>query len=186
MEDLRVRKTKKSIETALLELIEIKGFKKVRMVDIADRAMVNRNTIYLHYDSKEEIISKMIEESFNGIEGEKNFLDQISPRMSRKKIYNLFIKMFEIVKDNIDLYRLVLTEPTLVGYLDKRVNKLKDSVINLFKNTTSAKISVEFLGSGIYGQVKKWIIYDIGTIEENSTILTNLTVNTLRVVMFTR
>ena len=186
MEDLRVRKTKKSIETALLELIEIKGFSNVRMIDIAERAEVNRNTIYLHYDSKEEIIKKMIDQSFSSRNDGQEFLSEISLRMTKKKVYSLFIKMFEVVKDNIDLYRLVLTEPTLVGFLDRRVNKIKDDIIQLFKNTMSAKIGIEFLGSGIYGQVKKWILYDTGTIEENATVLTTLTLNTLRAIAFSR
>ena len=99
MEDLRVRKTKKSIEAALIELTEIKGFTNVRIVDIAEKAEVNRNTIYLHYDSKEEIISKMLDESFSRTDSDKQLLSEVSIKMTRKKIYNLFIRMFEVVNN---------------------------------------------------------------------------------------
>ena len=45
MEDLRIKKTKRAIENAMMELIELKGYSKVKLVDIANRAQVNRNTI---------------------------------------------------------------------------------------------------------------------------------------------
>ena len=49
MEDLRTFKTKRAIESAMMELIELKGYSKVKIIDIANKAQVNRNTIYLHY-----------------------------------------------------------------------------------------------------------------------------------------
>ena len=49
-EDLRVKKTKKLIKDSFLELLEEKGYSKVSVTDITNRAMINRNTFYLRYD----------------------------------------------------------------------------------------------------------------------------------------
>ena len=52
--DLRVLKSRNAIENAFINLVEIKGFQNVTITEIADKAMVNRNTIYLNYGSKED------------------------------------------------------------------------------------------------------------------------------------
>ena len=44
-EDLRVIKTKEAIKNAFISLIEEKGFENIKIIDIARRANVNRNTI---------------------------------------------------------------------------------------------------------------------------------------------
>ena len=59
-EDLRVVRTRNAIENAFISLIEEKGFENVKMVDIASRANVNQNTIYLHYETKEMIMERIM------------------------------------------------------------------------------------------------------------------------------
>ena len=49
MEDLRVRRTRKLLQKALIELTVEKGFAAVTILDISERAMVNRSTVYRHY-----------------------------------------------------------------------------------------------------------------------------------------
>lgn len=50
--DLRVRRTRKMLREALVDLATEKGFEAVTVQDIADRAMVNRATFYRHYQDK--------------------------------------------------------------------------------------------------------------------------------------
>ena len=52
-EDLRSIKTKKSIKESFIELVEIKGYNKVSVSDIVNKAQINRNTFYLHYQDKD-------------------------------------------------------------------------------------------------------------------------------------
>ena len=63
-QDLRITKTEIAIEQAFLELIEERGFSNVHIVDIAKRANVNRNTVYLRYGTKEEIISAILKKTY--------------------------------------------------------------------------------------------------------------------------
>src|SRR5215813_8943534 len=57
-EDLRVRRTRKSLMQALIELTIEKGFSAITVQDIADRAMVNRATFYRHYLDKYDLLDQ--------------------------------------------------------------------------------------------------------------------------------
>ena len=50
--DRRVLRTRRSIMQASREIMREKGFDAMTVQDIADRANVNRGTIYLHYMDK--------------------------------------------------------------------------------------------------------------------------------------
>ena len=48
-QDLRVVKTLDSIENALLKLLEIKPLDRITVTELAQTAMINKGTFYLHY-----------------------------------------------------------------------------------------------------------------------------------------
>ena len=107
-EDLRVIKTKKAIEEAFVSLIEEKGFENVKIIDIAKRANVNRNTIYLHYSSKDMIIEDLVDKVFTSgiVTLEPNAY--LKGKYSKKNLYDLFFKIFTLIYDHIELYRMSL------------------------------------------------------------------------------
>ena len=50
--DLRVKRTRKLLKDAFMELWRERSFDSITVQDIADRAMVNRTTFYLHFQDK--------------------------------------------------------------------------------------------------------------------------------------
>lgn len=60
--DLRIKRTQKSIKNAFYELIEEKGFDHISVKDITERAMISRNTFYLHYNDKFDLLNKICDE----------------------------------------------------------------------------------------------------------------------------
>jgi AcrR family transcriptional regulator len=54
-DDRRVQRTQQLIRTALMSLIEEKGFVALTVQDIIDRANVGRATFYAHFDNKEDL-----------------------------------------------------------------------------------------------------------------------------------
>ncbi|TCP97271.1 TetR family transcriptional regulator [Cricetibacter osteomyelitidis] len=58
--DLRVVKTHKYIRQALVDLLQIKGFREITVDDILQTAMVNRTTFYRYYSGKSDLAGKMI------------------------------------------------------------------------------------------------------------------------------
>ena len=97
--------TERKIENAFLELVELKGFENVHLVDIAKSANVNRNTVYLRYGTKEDIIAQILDKIF------AKRLEKISDEVFKKvkptkrRLEMIFKQVFELIDHDIDLYR---------------------------------------------------------------------------------
>lgn len=60
--DLRILRSKLSIKKAFIELLNEKGYEGITIQDIADKAMINRNTFYLHYQNKPDLLNVSMDE----------------------------------------------------------------------------------------------------------------------------
>jgi AcrR family transcriptional regulator len=60
--DLRVRRTRKLLQQAFIELTVEKGFAALAVRDITERAMVNRSTFYRHYLDKYDLLEQYMAE----------------------------------------------------------------------------------------------------------------------------
>ena len=62
--DLRVKKTRKSIVDAFIELRQIKPLEKITVKELASKAMINKETFYLNYqdiyDLEDSLESELI------------------------------------------------------------------------------------------------------------------------------
>lgn len=54
--DRRVRRTKQRLKAALLELIAERGYERITIRDLTERADVGRSTFYAHFDSKDDLL----------------------------------------------------------------------------------------------------------------------------------
>jgi AcrR family transcriptional regulator len=54
--DRRVQRTRQLLQNALSELILEKGYEKVTVQDVIDRANVGRSTFYAHFEDKEQLL----------------------------------------------------------------------------------------------------------------------------------
>jgi AcrR family transcriptional regulator len=63
-EDLRVRRTRKLLLQAFIELTVEKGFAVLTVRDITERAMVNRSTFYRHFLDKYDLLETYLNEIY--------------------------------------------------------------------------------------------------------------------------
>lgn len=61
-EDRRIARTRLALRDALLALLSEKGWDELNVQEICDRANVGRSTFYLHYQSKEDLLSESLNE----------------------------------------------------------------------------------------------------------------------------
>ncbi|BFM16922.1 hypothetical protein R50073_31050 [Maricurvus nonylphenolicus] len=62
--DKRALKTRRRLQDALTELLEIKPYAAIKIMDIADRAEVSRQTLYLHYYNKNDLLVATLDRYF--------------------------------------------------------------------------------------------------------------------------
>lgn len=108
-EDLRVRRTRKLLQKALLEVTIEKGFAEVSVRDIADRAMVNRSTFYRHFLDKYDLLSHYMEELYARVPtqgGESSLGDRLDQDPDRPPAW--LIGILKHVQLNAEFYRVML------------------------------------------------------------------------------
>jgi AcrR family transcriptional regulator len=70
--DRRVRRTRELLRNALLALIVEKGYDRITVQDILDRADVGRSTFYAHYRDKEDLLTSGFEDIRAALAAEKH------------------------------------------------------------------------------------------------------------------
>ena len=60
--DLRVIRTRKAIRDAFCDMIMEMDFQDITIKELTRRAMINRNTFYLHYESLEALLQELQDE----------------------------------------------------------------------------------------------------------------------------
>ena len=185
-QDLRVIKSRSAIENAFINLVEIKGFQNVSITEIAEKAMVNRNTIYLNYGSKEDILEAIIRSSLTKYFGEMGpgYFRQIG--LNKRRIEKFYTNLFNVVDENIELYRIILTDQSSAGYLQNAWTKIKKEMESITKPSDENRIKLSFVLNGVMGLVANYIKFATGNAEENIRILTDLTLSNLRHISYSR
>ncbi|MBM7643394.1 TetR/AcrR family transcriptional regulator [Streptococcus loxodontisalivarius] len=74
-QDRRVRKSKQAIFQAFLDLLNEKGYDKLTVQEIIDRADVGRSTFYAHYESKDFLLEELCQDLFHHLFKEGEVLD---------------------------------------------------------------------------------------------------------------
>jgi AcrR family transcriptional regulator len=106
-EDLRVRRTRKMIQEALLELTVEKGYPNITVQDIADRAMVNRSTFYRHYLDKDDLLVQYMDEVAALTSEDDAAVDNLQP--GEKEVPNGLIKLLRHIAQFSEFYRVMLS-----------------------------------------------------------------------------
>jgi AcrR family transcriptional regulator len=92
--DRRTRRTKRALQTALLNLAEEKDLESITVREITDRADINRATFYQHFRGKDDIVASEYDALFEEVTVEdRAFTDQhltLSPEVVPPPLVTLF------------------------------------------------------------------------------------------------
>jgi len=109
LDDLRVRRTRRLLQKALLEAASENGFAHVTVRDITERAMVNRATFYRHYEDKYDLLAhymKELSEFIDSDEAEASPGNQPLPSLDTPP--SGLAKLLWHIRANADFYRVML------------------------------------------------------------------------------
>ncbi len=181
-EDLRIKKTKKIIKDTFITLMQNHNYQDITVKSLCEEALINRNTFYLHYDDKDNLIQSLMQESIERLKLELkdlSFLNIIS-----LTDYNHFQtevkKIVTILNKDIELYRVVLNDNYLSGYFYILEDAFLKHLINLLKlQSCKDQVTIKYIVSGIVGVLKDWITHETLSVDETATILSKLTYNNI-------
>ena len=120
--DLRIIKSKKSIKDAFLQLIKEKSYGNITITDIANKAMINRKTFYMHYETKENLYNEITDELLEEItppivyEG----IHSLKGKEQRAAVTHLLLK----IKENKDVFEILINDNTNQEFIEKLKKKL--------------------------------------------------------------
>jgi len=102
--DLRVRKTRKLLQDALIALMTERSFDSITITDIAEKALVNRATFYRHYRDKYHLSEAVFKDAVDTM---MKTVDDASEPVSGPRprdIQKVWVSLFNHVADNEKLY----------------------------------------------------------------------------------
>ncbi|WLD94369.1 TetR/AcrR family transcriptional regulator [Alkalihalobacillus sp. AL-G] len=164
--DLRVKKTRKLINQAFIDLIQKKGFDSLTIQDIADEALINRATFYLHYEDKHDLLEKMsdgvIQEIVSVINPTNHFTDK---EVKLEKLQTTIEKVYQRVESNQTFFAVMFGENGIYNFR----NKLEEVIREKFSQSmTELRVRPEdfqipkdlvthFISAAFVGVIQWWL-----------------------------
>lgn len=118
--DRRVRRTRRRLRDALIQLILDKGYAPITIQEITDTADLSRATFYLHYKDKDELLASSLEEMFDElVESIQDFLsdENFSPSTDTPPS----LPAFQHVAEYRELYKALLGDKGVTSVIYRTI-----------------------------------------------------------------
>ena len=120
--DLRIVRTKQMLKDAFFGLMETDGFGKITVENLTKKAFISRNTFYLHYTDKYDLLDHLENEVLDEIREIMRELpgeiinSQSGLAMEAKPI---IMKFFQYIRDNQRFFNLIVAKNGDSAFLGK-------------------------------------------------------------------
>lgn len=161
--DLRIIKTRRLIRDAFIEQLDIKGFEGITINNIADTAMINRSTFYLHYTDKYDLLKRTTEEAI------QNIIKLVAPEthiQDGRLEYDSFVQNIDCILKTVEsdalLYKIILNDKDMSGVRKEMVQILKQKLDMSFSGEIliSRDLFLELLTSLYVSAISWWLNND--------------------------
>lgn len=160
--DLRVLKTRKAIKEAFLTLIRTKGYDRITIQDIADEAMINRNTFYLHYMDKIDLVESLCKDSLDQLKVCINLEIKDIGEMSEALFTCILRQTFKVIQGDMEFFKAMLGEngyPNFANYIKKILKDLMMTGLEKYTLEYKIDVALEYMISGLVGVICLWITH---------------------------
>ena len=176
--DLRIKRTKLSLRTALIQLLMKKRLNEITVKELCEQAGINRGTFYLHYSDVFDLLAKIEEEMYDEIMEFIAKNAQTGKMGDPNNMLPTFIDLFEYLVHNADVCTILLLQDFNQDFVQRLLNVgLDECVENWMKMFQITKRHVvemfyHYIVSGCVGILRYWL--QTGR-KETSDELANLT-----------
>ncbi len=156
--DRRVRRTRQLTQRALVELILEKGYDRITVQDIIDRADIGRSTFYAHFTDKDDLLLSGLEEFGAAFEDilNRHFANRADPSPA--------LPVFQHAYENRDLYRALagkrgaeVLHEGLRRYVAEAMGRHLGEALPADDSVLPREVTVEFAISALLGLLTWWL-----------------------------
>jgi AcrR family transcriptional regulator len=108
--DPRIRRTRRMLREAVLDLAAEHDFAEITVGDITARAEVNRATFYLHYRNKEDLVAQALDALFEEFTAEERAFVAAHGQVTPDAVPPPLVELFHHAAERSELYRRLLSE----------------------------------------------------------------------------
>ena len=182
--DLRIQRTQKAIIDTFYELLEEKHFSAITIIDICDRALINRGTFYTHFQDKYQLLEKCVYDMMMALDEE---VDRVHGDSDMVVYYNdMFDVAIAFLESNRRRIKTIITKADSNLVFNKVHEIIKQNIMKKVgrlpsKTRVPLEVLAEFFAGGLIQVVKWWITEaPIYPAEQIKLHLYNLVKNTLK------
>lgn len=122
-QDRRVKRTKKALETAFLELIHEEVYQDITIIAICGKADYTRGAFYSHFDSKEDLIYKIIEHQVETLRKVLKNPYMVNRQLAVDMVHPAALMLFDYIYSNRNFYQL-MKHPDFKMILQEKMAKM--------------------------------------------------------------
>ena len=165
-EDLRVRRTRKMLQQALIDLTVEKGFNTITVRDITERAMVNRSTFYRHYLDKYDLLNQYMDEVYELIANAPP--TPPNPDPNAPELPNGLMALLRHIQSFADFYRVMLGskgDAVFIQRFRQNIEKrfrflLANAGVKQDPNNAPIEMRLSFISCADIGAILWWLEND--------------------------
>lgn len=159
--DRRVDRTRKLLKDALISLVPEKGFEKITVQDVIDRANVGRSTFYTHFESKEDLLVQGLDDLADAMRQ----IQRHAPRTGAGPVFGFVRELLAHTNDHRNMFRAMVGKRS-GAVLQRRFHKMLTELLHeemsvSFPRAGDARVPVDaviqYLASGMYGLMAWWL-----------------------------
>ncbi|WP_428912126.1 TetR/AcrR family transcriptional regulator C-terminal domain-containing protein [Niallia sp. Krafla_26] len=171
-EDRRIQKTRKTIKKAFIELLNEKNFWDINVIDITERADINRGTFYLHYQDKFDLFEKYVEELLHELTS-KIKRSSLEKDLIKKETEdfesNTYVLIFKHFQEHSSFYKPILSFKGGPYFYTKFIEVIKDYYLQEYnklpkqnkKQKPDKEILIDFAAHAHLGVIHNWLQKDM-------------------------
>ncbi|MCO1654481.1 TetR/AcrR family transcriptional regulator [Pseudonocardia humida] len=158
-QDRRVRRTRRALHEALIALVLERGYDRLTVQDVLDRADVGRSTFYAHYRDKEALLTAVFDDMRAQLQGEVDARapdDPLDPARPAELL-------FEHAHRNQRVYRALCGRrggEVVLRHLHGMTRELLLGPLRTRRPDLPVEVVAEFHASATVGLLRWWIDQD--------------------------
>jgi AcrR family transcriptional regulator len=152
------------IKQALVDLVKDKDIDKITVIDIVNKADVNRGTFYAHYRSVRDVADQISNEILSAL---MEFLDKYTETRLIEDPLPLLTNIARFLEKDLEYYRVLINSQPSIAFFVQLKTLLIEKIVNEAEKTLAIKnknlfmVSVNLYASGIVGVYQDWFNHKI-------------------------